>query len=138
MASHNYELTFRTKGNLDIIEITGMVEEKLGKSGVRSGLICVFCPGATGALTTIEYEPGLVEDFPAALERLMPRDIDYAHHLYHSDGNGHSHVRASLIGPSITIPVVDGKMTLGVWQQIVFVDCDNRSRSRKLIMQILE
>jgi len=123
---------------MEIIDITAMVDEKVGKSGIGSGLVCVFCPGATGAITTLEFEPGLVKDFPGALERLIPRDMDYAHHIYHPDGNGHSHVRASLIGPSITIPVVKGKMTLGVWQQIVFVDCDNRPRNRRLVVQVLE
>jgi len=138
MASQDFELTFPTRGNLDIIDITDMVRKKISESGVFSGLVCVFCPGATGAITTLEFEPGLVKDFPDALERLMPREMDYAHHLYHSDGNGHSHVRASLIGPSLTIPLIKGKMTLGVWQQIVFVDCDNRPRDRKLVVQIVE
>jgi len=119
------------------VDITRDVQAVLQESGITSGLLTVFVPGATGAITTIEYEPGLVKDLPAALERLFPRDMHYAHHDYHDDGNGHSHIRASFLKPSLSIPVVEGRLPLGTWQQIIFVDLDNRPRSRTLHVQIL-
>jgi len=94
-------------------------------------------PGATGAVTTIEYEPGLLKDLPAILERISPKGMEYEHELRWHDGNGHSHCRASILGPSLTVPFVDKKLTLGTWQQIVFVELDVRSRNRKLIVQII-
>jgi len=109
-----------------------VTETKLG-----SGIVTVFVPGATGALTTIEYEPGLLKDFPDMLERIAPRGLSYEHEKRWHDGNGHSHVRASLIGPSITIPFVKGKLTLGTWQQIIFLELDVHSRSRSLVLQII-
>jgi len=97
----------------------------------------VFVPGSTGALTTIEYEPGLIHDFPAALERIVPRNIRYEHERRWHDGNGHSHVRASILGPSLTVPFTNGKLALGTWQQIVFVELDVRPRTRELVVQIV-
>ncbi|MHC1569644.1 MAG: secondary thiamine-phosphate synthase enzyme YjbQ, partial [Candidatus Syntropharchaeales archaeon] len=97
----------------------------------------VFAPGATGAVTTIEYESGLIADFKGMLERIAPQDIEYMHNLRWGDGNGHSHVRASLLGPGLTVPFIDGRLQLGTWQQIVFIDLDNRQRDRKLIVQIV-
>lgn len=91
----------------------------------------MFCPGSTASVTTIEYEEGLLKDFPAALDRLIPEDMVYEHHLRWRDGNGHSHVRATILGSSLTIPFINGSLTLGTWQQIIFCDFDNRSRSRK-------
>lgn len=137
MSHHHSLLRFETKGNAHIVDITQDVQVVLRESGITSGLLTVFVPGATGAITTIEYEPGLVKDLPAALERLFPRDMHYAHHDYHDDGNGHSHIRASFLKPSLTIPVVEGRLPLGTWQQIIFVDLDNRPRSRTLHVQIL-
>jgi len=130
-------LEFSTKGNTDIINITDMVAEEVNKAGVRDGMVLIFVPGATGALTTIEYEPGLVYDFQQFFERVAPQGIVYAHNGHWGDMNGHSHVRASLLGPSLTVPVTDGKLELGTWQSIVFVDFDNRSRERRLILKIL-
>ena len=129
-------ITFDTKGHSDIIDITQNVNLELKRSGLKSGSVLIFVPGATGALTTIEYEPGLVSDLQDALERIAPQGLEYAHNLKWGDGNGHSHVRASLMSPSLTVPFVDGKMTLGTWQQIIFIDLDNRSRSRKLVVQV--
>ncbi len=129
-------ITFDTKGHSDIIDITQNVNQELKRSGLQNGSVLIFVPGATGALTTIEYEPGLVSDLQDALERIAPQGLKYAHNLKWGDGNGHSHVRASLMSPSLTVPFVDGKMTLGTWQQIIFIDLDNRSRSRKLVVQI--
>lgn len=123
-------------GNSDIIDITPMVRQKLEGSGLDSGTVVIFVPGATGALTTIEYESGLVKDMQDALERLAPGRLEYAHNLKWGDGNGHSHIRASLLGPSLTVPFKEGRLMLGTWQQIIFIDLDNRSRSRKLIVQV--
>jgi len=129
-------LTFNTKGDTDITDITSHVDQKLKESGLTQGSVLIFVPGSTGALTTIEYESGLVKDMQDALDRLIPRELEYAHNRMWGDGNGHSHVRASMLGPSLNVPFNDGSLMLGTWQQIVFLDLDNRSRSRKLIVQI--
>jgi len=121
---------------MDIVDITQGVHDIVARSGVKEGMANVFCPGSTGAITTIEHEPGLMKDLPAALERLAPRDAYYNHEEMWHDGNGHSHVRASIIGPEVTIPVADGGLRLGTWQQIVFVECDARERSRTLFVTI--
>jgi secondary thiamine-phosphate synthase enzyme len=131
------QLSLNTEGEGDIIDLTGMVSEAVHRSGVKNGMVTVFVPGATGALTTIEYEPGLLQDFPNILERVAPKGLLYEHEKRWHDGNGHSHVRASLIGPSLTVPVVKGELTLGTWQQIVFLELDVRNRSRNLILQIM-
>jgi len=115
-----------------MIDITHAVEETVNKSGLNTGICTVFCTGSTGSITTIEYEDGLLKDFPEAMERLAPIDAVYEHHLRWRDGNGHSHIRASILGPSLTIPFVNGRLTLGTWQQITFVDFDNKPRGRKL------
>ncbi len=117
--------------------ITGNVQDLVNKSGIRNGICTVFCVGSTGAVTTIEYEGGLLKDFPEAMERIAPEDAVYEHHLRWGDGNGHSHVRASVVGPSLTIPLEDGRLTLGTWQQIVFVDFDVRPRSRVIQVTIV-
>jgi len=109
-----------------------VVETKL-----KNGIVTVFVPGSTGALTTIEYEPGLLKDFPNLLERVAPKNLAYEHEKRWHDGNGHSHVRASLIGPDLTVPFSNGRLTLGTWQQIIFVELDVRSRARNLILQIM-
>ena len=137
MAAVNEEITFDTKHEGDIVDITGYVQKAVKKSRLKDGIACVFVPGATGAVTTIEYEPGLLQDLPDALDRLFPRDIPYQHQLRWHDGNGHSHVRASFIGPSITVPFKDKKLILGTWQQIVFLELDNSARRRKIIIQML-
>lgn len=126
-----------TEGEGDIIDVTGMVSDAVRESRVKNGLVTVFVPGATGALTTIEYEPGLLVDFPNMLARVAPKSLVYEHERRWHDGNGHSHVQASLIGPSLTVPVVESELTLGTWQQIVFLELDVRSRRRRLILQIM-
>ena len=135
VTTYSTEIQFETKGESDIIDITHQVEARVKSSGVRQGLVTVFCPGSTAAVTTMEYEPGLVKDIPAALERIAPRKATYQHQLRWQDDNGHSHVRAALFGPSITLPIVDGGLPLGQWQQIVFFELDVRARQRRLIIQ---
>jgi secondary thiamine-phosphate synthase enzyme len=120
-----------------MIDITQAVEETVSKSGMKTGICTIFCTGSTGSITTIEYEDGLLKDFPEAMERLAPKDAIYEHHLRWRDGNGHSHVRASILGPSLTVPFVNRKLTLGTWQQITFLDFDNRPRSRSLEVVII-
>jgi len=120
-----------------MIDITGEVQQILKSTDVNDGVVTLFVAGSTGALTTIEYEPGLLYDFPAMLERVAPKGIVYEHEKRWHDGNGHSHVRASLIGPSLAVPFNDQRLTLGTWQQIVFIELDTRSRRREIILQII-
>ena len=120
-----------------MVDITGQLAGSIRNTRLKDGIATIFVPGATGALTTIEYEPGLLEDFPTMLDRIAPRNGTYEHERRWHDGNGHSHVRASLIGPSITIPFENGRPTLGTWQQVVFVELDTRARSRQLVIQIM-
>ncbi len=121
----------------DVIDITGDTAVAVQASGLHKGIAVIFVPGATGAITTLEYEPGLVHDIKTALSRMAPKNIEYAHDQKWGDGNGHSHIRASLIGPSLTVPFAGGKLLLGTWQQIVFLEMDNRPRKRRIIVQIL-
>jgi len=137
MAVYSEKIKFKTKGNTDIVDITNTVDRKVQDSSISNGIVNVFVPGATGALTTIEYEPGLVADLKAFFNQAIPEKNVYNHNLSHPDANGHSHIRASIVGPSITIPVIDKKMKLGVWQQIIFVDFDNRPREREIVVQIV-
>jgi secondary thiamine-phosphate synthase enzyme len=130
-------LRIQSRGENHIIDLTKGIEDAIRKSGARHGFITIFAEGSTAAITTIEYEPGLLKDFPEMLERLVPKNIPYEHQKRWRDDNGHSHLRASLIGPSLTIPFIDEKLTLGIWQQVVFVELDTRPRSRSLILQIL-
>lgn len=131
------KLNFSTRGEVDILNITDEVAGAVAETNLRNGIVTVFVPGSTGALTTIEYEPGLLRDLPTMLERVAPRGIEYEHEKRWHDGNGHSHVRAALLGPSITIPFEESRLTLGTWQQLVFVELDVRKRSRELILQII-
>ena len=131
------ELHFDTKGEVDIRDITEKVNRALRESEIEDGIVTIFVPGATGAVTTIEYEPGLLQDLPAALERLFPKGIEYEHEYRWHDGNGHSHVRASFLGSSLTVPFRNKTLMLGTWQQVVFVELDNKKRSRRVILQIL-
>ena len=133
----SYTLKLETKGFGDTIDITDKVREILIKSGIKNGLITVFCPGSTGTITTIEYESGVIRDLKNALERLVPSDIPYEHDYKWHDGNGFSHVRAAMMKPSLTIPVIEGELTLGTWQQVVFIDFDNRSRRRNIVVHII-
>jgi len=125
-----------TEGESQILDLTEKVQALVEKHAFREGQVLVFVPGSTAGVTTIEYEPGLLQDFPAALERIAPRDIPYEHEAAWHDGNGHSHVRASLLGPSITVPFKDGRLLLGTWQQVILVDFDNRPRRRALVVQL--
>ncbi|HUX75961.1 MAG TPA: secondary thiamine-phosphate synthase enzyme YjbQ [Anaerolineae bacterium] len=131
------ELSLRTKGHCDIQDITPQVARAVRDSGLQTGIVTVFCPGATGGLTTIEYESGALADLQQVFDEIAPPDRDYRHHLRWGDDNGHSHVRAALTGPSLTVPFVDGRLTLGTWQQIVFLDFDTRPRSRRLVAQVM-
>jgi secondary thiamine-phosphate synthase enzyme len=131
------ELHLHTPGNCDIQDITSQVEQAVRDSGLQAGIVTIFCPGATGGLTTIEYESGVVADLQQILDEIVPPGRDYRHHLRWGDDNGHSHVRAALIGPSLTVPFVQRHLALGTWQQIVFLDFDTHPRSRRLVLQIL-
>jgi secondary thiamine-phosphate synthase enzyme len=126
-----------TKTSTDIVDITGLATQHLVESKVQNGAMILFVPGSTGALTTIEYESGVIQDLTDAIERIAPRDIPYAHDRRWGDGNGYSHVRAALLGPSLHIPVVDGQLSLGTWQQAVLINFDNRARHRRLIIQVI-
>ena len=132
----NYVL-LSSKGENDIIDITNNVEKILLECKLKNGIITLFVVGSTAAITTIEYEPGLQQDFPNMLEKIAPKGIKYQHDNTWHDGNGHSHLKASLIGPSLTIPFINGQTSLGTWQQIVFVEMDTRSRERKIVVQII-
>ena len=127
----------QTSGDCEILDITREVAQKVEESGIKDGTVTVFVPGSTGGVTTIEYERGVLGDFQNMWQRTVPRDIPYRHDAAWGDGNGHSHVRASMLGPSLVIPFVDKRLTLGTWQQIVFVDFDNRPRSRNIVLQIM-
>ena len=130
-------LKIKSKGENDIIDITQPTENAIEESFINNGIVTLFVSGSTGALTTIEYEPGLLDDFPKMLDRIGPKNIEYGHEKMWHDGNGHSHVKASLVGPSLTVPFKDKKLLLGTWQQIVFLELDTRSRNRNLILQIV-
>jgi secondary thiamine-phosphate synthase enzyme len=127
----------RSSKENDIIDITKQTSDALRESGLKNGIINVFVAGSTAAITTIEYEPGLRHDFPKMLSRIAPKDIQYRHDETWHDGNGHSHVRASLVGPSLTVPFSNGVLILGTWQQIVMLEMDTRPRERVLTIQIL-
>jgi len=133
----NYGIRLKTNGFGDMHDITDKVEESVAKSGIANGLVNVFVPGSTGGVTTIEYEPGLRKDMPELMEKLIPSNRPYEHDKTWGDGNGFSHLRASLLGPSFTAPVVDGKVRHGTWQQIVFMDFDNRARNRELVITVM-
>jgi len=130
-------IEFSSRGDADIIKITDDVAEAVQQTGLRDGTVTVFVPGATGAVTTLEFEPGVVHDVREALDQITPPGKHYVHNDNLKDGNGHSHVRAGLVGPSITIPFVDGRLTLGRFQNVVFCDFDARPRERRLIVQVM-
>ena len=131
------EVNIETNGDVDIVDITSDVQDVISKSKIKDGIVCVFVPGSTGSITSIEYEPGLMKDFPRALEKIAPKGIHYDHHETWHDDNGHSHVRASLMGPSTTFPIKNGKLIHGTWQQLVFVELDTGPRTRNIIVQIV-
>ncbi len=130
-------ISISTRGNADMHDITPELEKSVAETGLRDGTVTVFCPSSTSAVTTIEFESGALSDLQRLFNEIIPADRDYAHNARWGDGNGHSHVRASLLGPSLTIPFVNGHLTLGTWQQIIYVDFDNRPRKRELILQLI-
>ncbi|MFO8051557.1 MAG: secondary thiamine-phosphate synthase enzyme YjbQ [Thermoplasmatota archaeon] len=127
------DIQFRTHGEGEMVDLTDRIEKIVDGSGISAGIVSCSVAGATAALTVIEYEPGLIEDFPAMLERVAPKGIEYAHHRTWDDGNGHSHVRASLIGPDITMPVRKGKMVRGTWQHPIFLELDVRPTRDRIV-----
>ncbi len=132
------ELQVKSRGNNDVINITDSVAQAVGKSGVKDGIVTVFVVGSTAGITTTEYEPGLANyDLEAAFEKIAPKNARYEHEETWHDDNGHAHVRASLLGPSITVPIVEGRLTLGTWQQIILIDFDTRARNRTIVCQIV-
>ena len=137
MSTHYDEISVKTDGEVDIIDITNDIQKIITKSKIKSGIVCVYVKGSTATITTIEYEPGLMKDLPRALQKIAPKGDYYDHHETWHDDNGHSHVRASLMGPGITIPLIDGRIIHGTWQQIVFVEFDTSPRNRHLIVQIV-
>ena len=137
MSVINKKIRIDSKGDTDIINITDRVASLVSKAGVNNGIVTVFVSGSTGGLTTVEYEPGLVQDLKDFFEKIAPKAGEYQHNIRWHDGNGYAHVRASLLGPSLTIPFMDKNMQLGTWQQIIFIDFDNRPRSRELVVQII-
>ena len=130
-------IKIQSKNENDMIDITENVSKAVLDSEISNGNVTVFVKGSTGSVTTIEYEPGLVKDFPEMLSRIAPKDLKYGHEEMWHDGNGHSHVKASLVGPSLTIPFNDKTLCLGTWQQIVFVELDIRKRNREIILQMI-
>ena len=137
MACHLHQLELQGTAGTDIHEVTGQVRAAVAQSGLDQGLVTVHTPGSTAAVTTIEYESGCLSDLIRLLEELAPRDGEYAHNARWGDGNGYSHLRAALLGPSLCVPVVDGAPALGTWQQIVVLDFDNRARRRRVLIQVL-
>jgi secondary thiamine-phosphate synthase enzyme len=137
MAVITKTLRVKTKGEDDIVDISKQTSKAVENSGIKNGTVTIFVSGSTAALTTIEYEPGLLSDLPKMLERIVPKNIDYGHEQMWHDGNGHSHVRASLVGPSLTVPFSNGNLMLGTWQQIVLLELDTRSRERDLVLQMV-
>ena len=130
-------IRLRTAGHTDIHDITPQVRRCVEASGLRDGQATIFVPGSTAGLTTVEFEPGLVKDLRSTFEQLAPEGADYAHHATWGDDNGSAHVRAALIGPSLTVPFLGGRLTLGTWQQIVLIHLDTRPRERELVVQML-
>jgi secondary thiamine-phosphate synthase enzyme len=135
VATQNFQIS--TNGQGDVRDVTRQVGDAVSRSGMRSGIVTVFAVGSTAGMTTIEFEAGAIEDLNGVFEQLAPRDGDYRHHLRWGDDNGSSHVRAAIVGPSLTVPFVDGAITLGTWQQIVLLEFDTRARSREVVVQII-
>jgi secondary thiamine-phosphate synthase enzyme len=131
------ELSLKTKGDGEIIDITAKVQKHVTDSGITGGIVTVFVEHSTCGITTVEYEPGLIEDLGKLWERIAPKNIPYAHDAHWGDGNGYAHVRASLLGASLTVPFTDKNLALGTWQQIILVDFDNRPRTRTVVVQVM-
>jgi secondary thiamine-phosphate synthase enzyme len=130
-------LSLSTRGDADIHDITDQVAAGISNSGLKDGTVTIFCPSSTSGVTTIEFESGALSDLRRLFDEIIPPNREYAHNARWGDGNGHSHVRASLLGPSLTIPFVNGHLTLGTWQQIIYMDFDNRPRRRELTLQVM-
>ncbi|MDW8021479.1 MAG: secondary thiamine-phosphate synthase enzyme YjbQ [Nitrososphaerota archaeon] len=137
MPVYQEEVGVRTRGEGDVLDITDLVGNVVRNSGVRDGIVHIFAIGSTAAVSTMEYEPGLKRDLLMALERMAPRNAEYEHHLRWGDYNGHSHVRATMLGPSLSVPVRGGSLVLGTWQQIVFIELDTRPRNRKVVVTVM-
>jgi secondary thiamine-phosphate synthase enzyme len=138
MRTFSFTISVPTRGNDDTLDVTEELQEGLRSSGIRTGHAVALVVGSTAALTATEFEPGLAEhDLKSALEKIAPSDGAYEHEKTWGDDNGHSHVRASLIGPSLALPVVDGKIPLGTWQQIVLLDFDTRARTREVVVTVI-
>jgi len=137
MKTEFFEIELQTTDGTDILDITSYAEEKVLQSGIKDGSMSVFISGATAGVTTIEYESGAVNDLRRAIDGIAPRNTVYEHDQKWGDGNGYAHVRASLLGPSLVVPIHDGKPLLGTWQQIVVLDFDNRPRRRKVVIQTM-
>jgi len=131
------ELNLHSEADCDVQDVTPQVEQAVRDAGLQAGTVTIFCPGSTGGLTTIEYESGVITDLQQVMEEIAPRDRDYRHHPRWRDDNGSAHIRAALLGPSLTVPFVEGRLTLGTWQQIVFINFDTQPRSRKLVLQMM-
>ena len=136
MELETHSISISTKGNCDIVDITNGVESLIKKNKFTEGNVLIFAGGSTAGITTIEYEPGLIKDYPKFFERIAPTNINYEHDNTWHDGNGHSHIRAAIQGASLTIPFSEGRLLLGHWQQIIFIDFDNRPRTREVVVQI--
>jgi secondary thiamine-phosphate synthase enzyme len=137
VALHAGQLRFSTEGDGDVIDLTEGVASVVASAGVEEGIVSVFVPGSTAAITAMEHERGGVEDLRATLERLVPADLDYAHNRLNADTNSHAHIKAAVVGPSETFPVREGRLALGTWQQIVLIDFDDRPRERTVSVQVL-
>ncbi|MEE9224826.1 MAG: secondary thiamine-phosphate synthase enzyme YjbQ [Bacteroidota bacterium] len=131
------KLHMSTKGHTDVIDLTGKLSDLLSKAGMKDGSMTVFVAGSTASITTVEYEPGLIKDLPEAFERLAPSGRTYHHDATWGDNNGYSHVRASMVGPTLIVPFSKGSLLLGTWQQVVLIDFDNRPRERDVIVQLM-
>jgi secondary thiamine-phosphate synthase enzyme len=132
-----YTIKVSTTGDGDILDLTPQVAEHVRRSGIASGTVTIFVPGSTAGITTVEFEPGLKKDLPEFFDKIIPKNKTYHHDATWGDGNGFSHLRAALVGPSLTVPISAGKLILGTWQQIVLLDFDNRSRRREIVVQVV-
>jgi secondary thiamine-phosphate synthase enzyme len=137
MPVKTFSISLSTRGNADVHDITVQVASNVAQSGLKDGTVTVFCPSSTSGVTTIEYETGALNDLRRLFDEIIPANREYAHNARWGDGNGHSHIRASMLGASLTVPFVNGRLILGTWQQIIYVDFDNRPRRRELILQVI-
>jgi len=137
MTVKTFPIHLSSRGNADVHDITDQVAAQVLQSGLKNGTVTIFCPSSTSGVTTIEYESGAVSDLKRLFDEIIPSNREYAHNARWGDGNGHSHVRAALLGASLTVPFTNGRLLLGTWQQIVYVDFDNRPRKRELILQVI-